>query len=104
MIGHKSNLGTVYFLGVTVVWLAVLVSTVTPLHHQWPMVILIALFVTILEISPANVHVASITVTTTVTTSVVLASTTNFGLFPAELSLLLSLPFLLIYFRRGAAQ
>lgn len=96
-VGYNSWGSAVYFGSIILLGIASLFATVSSSYHNWLLIILIALFIAVLDAYPANVYTAQITVTS----SVVFASVTNFGLFSTELSLLLSLPFLFWRYRRG---
>jgi diguanylate cyclase (GGDEF)-like protein len=91
----RMNLARVYFIGISIAFLVSVFMARSPVHH-WPLVFLIALLIIALEVSVTTVYAAGITLSTTL----VLTSVTNFGLFQTELSLLMSLVFLLIYHRK----
>ena len=95
-ITDKLNAATIYTLISTAIFATSVIATASSMSYRWSEVILVAVMITILEISNPQNSGASITVTS----AIILTSSTNFGLFSTELSLLLSLPFLLFYYRR----
>lgn len=95
---HKINPGQLYFSGTSIVYLVLVLVIMSPVRH-WSMMFFVAFLMTVLEISIAKTKSSIARIS--VTASLVLTSVTNFGLFSTQLSLLLSLPFLLFHYRKG---
>lgn len=95
-VADRLNVGTIYTFIAAVVFATSVFAPAPLITHRWFEVVLLAVIILILEISVAEVSVVVISVTY----AAILTSSTNFGLLSTELSLLLSLPFLLFYHRR----
>jgi diguanylate cyclase (GGDEF)-like protein len=93
----RVNLTRVYFAGVSIAFLVCVFMTASRVH-DWLVIFLIAFLMAILEIS-ISVSTSTVARITVVTSSLVLTSVTNFGLFSTALSLLLSLIVALIRYR-----
>jgi diguanylate cyclase (GGDEF)-like protein len=92
----RFSVGRAYFTTITVVFFTILLATWSPVHH-WFLMLAIAGFIIILELSSAMFSTSSLSLAS----AMVFASMIDFGTFQTSLSLALAMVFLVFRYRRS---